>query len=110
MSNALNVAVDRQALRRKGRLDHESLFFEQGVVIVDRATNHIVQFEWTALQLDLITRDAREVEQIVHQARQLDDLSADDVKGALGLFGARRRMFENVQAVANGRERVAQFV
>ena len=110
LGETLDVAPHRQGPRREGSFDYDCPTLEQGAMVFHRATNQIVQFERTALQLNLVARDARDVEQVVHQARELADLSVDDIEGVLGLLTTRVRAAENVQAVANGRERVAQLV
>ena len=68
------------------------------------------ELEPLALQLDLAAGDARDVEQVVDEPRQVPDLAVDDRLRPARLLAAGRGALEDVEAVADGRERVAQLV
>src|SRR4051812_7996011 len=59
-----------------------------------------------AAQLDMATRDARDVEQVVDQASEVARVSLDD----LALVGDRRMMREQFDGGQDRRERIAQLV
>ena len=63
-----------------------------------------------ALELDARTRDARDVEQVIDQAREVIDLAFDYVDGGLGAFVGLRRALEKFRCSADGSQRIAQLV
>ena len=54
--------------------------------------------------------DARDIQQIVDQARELRRLALDDLLRAARVLSVLRRVVEDVEAGADGRERVAELV
>ena len=62
------------------------------------------------LQRDLALADARDVEQVLDQARQLRDLAVGDVGGPGQLRLGRREPADHLERGADRRERVAQLV
>ena len=68
------------------------------------------QVDAPRLERDLSSLDAGEVQQVVHQPRQLPALPLDDLSRAPGLLAARRRQSEQVRGVDDGGQRVAELV
>ena len=104
------ITVHPHLGRRREHLQPDLALHEPGALVLGRAMRELVQIEPLALELDLPVRDARDVEQIVDEPRQLPHLPMEDRLRSRRLLAARRGVIEEVQAVADGRERVAQLV
>ena len=63
---------------RQPRVDTDAALFEVAAVVIEGRAHELVQLEPLALELDLVLRHARDVEQIIDQADQLADLAVDD--------------------------------
>ena len=63
---------------------------EHRAVVLERAAHDRAQLEPLALELDLVPRDPRDVEEVVDERRELRDLPLDDRAGLPGLLGVRR--------------------
>ena len=61
-------------------------------------------------KLDATVRDARHVEQVVHQVCEVIGLALEHFTGALDHARVRRRAAQNVRHVANGSQRITQLV
>ena len=61
-------------------------------------------------QLDRASRDARDVEQIVDEPREMHGLAIDDVARPAQLGVVDRQARHDLDGVANRRERIAQLV
>ena len=72
--------------------------------------DELVELETLLLQANLVARDPGDVEQGVDQIRQLRGLAIDHSQGAAGLLPAGRGAVEDVEAILDGSERVAQLV
>ena len=79
-------------------------------MVVARPAHQLAQVDARPLELDLPARDARHVEQVVDEPGEVLGLTADDLLRARGLLAAGQRAVEEVDAVADRRERVAQLV
>ena len=78
---------------------------------LDRARHDRVDLDRLEAQADLAPRDARDVQQVVDQARELVDLPVDDVARPLQPLRRRRRFARRrLGRVADRRQRVAQLV
>ena len=62
------------------------------------------------VRLDLPTRDAGHVQEVLDHARKVAGLTLDDLSRSRGSLAVLRRVIEQVQAAAEGSERVAKLV
>ena len=103
-------AFTKTRIRRQDCLQTHAVLLEERAMVLDRPPDELVELEPLPLQLDLVLRDARDIEQVVDQVRELPDLPVDDRLGPSRLLAAGHGAVEDVEAVLDGRERVAQFV
>jgi hypothetical protein len=92
---------DRQRLARG---------LEQRSTRVHRVGDHGRDAHAFLVQIDLVLRDARDVEQVVHESRQLLHLTAKDGLHALPVRLRRLTHAEDLESIADRGERVAQLV
>ena len=79
-------------------------------MVLYRTMDELVEVKTLLLQANLVARDAGHVEQVVDQVRQLRGLALDHPEGAAGLVPTGSGTVEDVEAVLDGRQRVAQLV
>ena len=79
-------------------------------MVLHRRTDDLDEVEPLLAQQDLAPRDPGDVEQIVHQAGEVADLALHGGAGALRLALGGLGHAEQVEAVADRRQRVAQLV
>ncbi len=108
--HARAVAVDPHRADGHGLRQRVAACGQCRAVHVDALRDHRGQLERRALQHDLALADACHVEQFVDQARELPQLSIGDVGGPhqLGVMAAEAA--DDLDRVADRRQRVAQFV
>ena len=104
------IAEHDDVRRRSEQLDGDLAGLEGGRVVLDRRVDELVQLEPLLVQADLPARDARDVEQVVDQARQLPDLTIDHGERPPRLLSAGIGVPEHVGAVADRAERIAKLV
>jgi len=109
LGDAGTVGVHRQRARGQPRLELDAAALEGRPVVLDGLPGELDEIEPRPLQLDLVARDAGDVEQVVDHARELADLAVDDVPRPLRGVGPRG-VLDHVQAAADRRQRVAQLV
>ena len=102
------VAVHAQAAPRHVDRQRVGALLEQRAGHLDRLRDHLGELDELGLQLDLAARDARDVEQVVDQPRQVVDLALDD--GALALRARLAAQPHQLQRRQDRRQRVAQLV
>src|SRR5271165_2735644 len=83
---------------------------DAGPADFDRPSYHGPQVERFDSKFDLALADACDVKQIVHQPRQLLNLTIDDIRDLLELSIARTPDAEEMNRVTDRGERVAQLV
>ncbi len=76
----------------------------------DRQFNHLRQQQRFALELDAPHRDARDVEQVVDDAGELNRLAAHDLGRALRRLVITDEPRNQLGGITNGRQRIAQLV
>jgi hypothetical protein len=76
-------------------------------MVFQHATDHLVEIEKTVLKLNLVARDACDIEQVVDQSDELAALPAQDIESMPSLIAARGRVLENVETAANRGEWIA---
>jgi hypothetical protein len=100
------VRPDPEGRGGDGRVDLDVRLDERRAVVVERPSHLVTQVDALAPQLDLAARDARDVEQVVDEPREVRGLTVDDGERAPGGVAARRRALEDVHAVADGIEEI----
>ena len=83
---------------------------EERALILQRVPDELVELQPFALKLDLVSRDPGDIQKIVDQSGELIDLSLDDGLGPARLVTPRSCAAQDVQAVLDGSQRVAQLV
>ena len=76
----------------------------------DGDVDHAAQRDARAAYLEATARNSRNIEQVVEQARHVRGLSLDHRVTPANLLGRRVRMGRERRGLANGRQRIAQFV
>ena len=79
-------------------------------MVLHRLAHELAEIDALALQLHLAAGDPRHVEEVVDEPGQVGDLPLDDLPGPLRLLAAGHRAAEDVEAVSDRRERIAQLV
>jgi hypothetical protein len=110
LRKAGRIGVYEHRLWAELAIQTDSIFLEERAVVVDRSTNEIVQLGPPPFKSDLPSADTRDVEQVVDQTGQMLDLAFDHGIRATRLFTTWGGPFKDEQAVADGRQRVAQLV
>ena len=77
---------------------------------LERHVDHALEGDALLAHQQAAARNARDVEQVVDQARHLVDLAVDDLAAPLQLGFRRSLPLEDRHRVADRRERVAQLV
>ena len=109
LRDARGVRIDpHRAALLEAQLDLPPL--EEAPVVVAGPRHDLAKVELLQLELDLPPRDARHIEQVVHEPREVLGLAADHVLRSPRLLTVARGAVEQVDAVADRRERVAQLV
>ena len=83
---------------------------KQVAVVLDRPADQLVEVHPLLFKPDLAARDPRDVEEIVDQTGQVRNLALDHRFSTLHLLAIAANMLKDVQAVLDGRQRVAQLV
>jgi hypothetical protein len=107
LRHAHRIAVAPQAGLNLG-FKMVGTLLEQRAGHLDRLAQHLRQGGAFDAQHDLAARDARDVEQVVHQAHQVLDLALDDL--ALARMGVLAAHAHQLQRGDDRRQRVAQLV
>src|SRR5262249_42390097 len=110
LSEPRRITVYEWMLRSDFHIEPNTVLNEEEAIIFDRPAHQRTEIEALALEENLAARDPRGIEQIVDEPRQLIDLPFDHHERALGLLAARSRTVQNVEAVADGRERIPELV
>ena len=110
LGQAGGVALHLERARRQRHHQLLAARVDQRPRGLDRARDHRGEVDRLALQRDLAARDARDVEQVVDQPRQLVDLALDDVARARALLVGQLLEPHQLHRVADRRQRVAQLV
>ena len=87
-----------------------SLRLEQRRDRLDGLGHRPRQVERGTPQLDLALSDARQIEQVVHEADHLLDLALDDVAGLADAGVRRPEQLQDFYGIEDRRHRVPQFV
>ena len=82
------------------------LVFNQWLGDFDRSLDHGGQLNRLPVQIDFSPGDSRNVQQVIHQARELVGLAVDHVVSHVHERSAGRRSFKYLQGVPNRRQRV----
>ena len=77
---------------------------------LDRLVHHVDDVDALLPQRQLVGRDAADVEQIVDQPHHMLQLAGDDLVGLGPGRGRQAVMLQNLDARADGRQRIAQLV
>ena len=72
--------------------------------------HHRRQFDPLLAEFDLAPGDARHIQQVIHQPGHLLDLAVDHVPGPLQLRYRRTFDTQDLRRIADGGQRVAEFV
>ena len=88
----------------------DAAILERRPVIVTDPWHHLSCVEARRSGLDLPTRDAGHVQEVLDHARKVAGLTLDDLSRSRGSLAVLRRVIEQVQAAAEGSERVAKLV
>ena len=83
---------------------------ERGLHRIDGALRHGAQVQRRVLQMNRAPRDARDVEQVVHQAREMQHLALDDGTRPLDCLVRRVAKPYHLGGGADRRQRIAQFM
>jgi len=83
---------------------------KERAMILHGVAHEFIEFQGLALKLDLVSRDAGHVQQVVDQVGQLSGLAVKSPPRRVSPARPRLAMFEDVGAVPDGGQRVAQFV
>ncbi len=96
----------------RGDVDRELVLLrvDQRAAGLDRLTNHLVERSDFLVEVDPIVADAAHVEQVVDEAHHLPELQIHHVARALEQTGVVLRELEQLQAVAQRRQRIAQLM
>ncbi|MNS80942.1 hypothetical protein D3C72_1146390 [compost metagenome] len=76
----------------------------------DDMLEHLLQLKFLALQHYLAAGDARHVEQVIHQPRQVRHLALDHVAHLADLLRCGKQVLEQGHRRLDGRQRIAQFM
>ncbi|OEZ97262.1 hypothetical protein DUPY_36360 [Duganella phyllosphaerae] len=101
------VAAHVQLAGRQAQHQRVMACFEQGPRLFDGAVDDGHQLQVVLLELHQPTRDARDVEQIVHQVGHVFHLPDDDVAGVLDRLFMAAAQFEQLGGSADRCKRVA---
>ena len=104
------IAVDPERPAGQVELDREAGRFQVLPLVLDGGAHRLGEVEPLAPEQDLPPRDAGDVQQVVHQAGEMEHLPVDGEQGPLGLIPGQPGRAQDVQAVADGGERIAQLV
>ncbi len=108
LAQARRVAVDAQAAPRHVHLQRVLPLLEQRAGHLDRLRDDLRDLDDFGLELDPAARDARDVQQVVDQPREMADLALDDRALA---FGSRlAAQLHQLQRRQDRRQRIAQLV
>jgi len=83
---------------------------EERAVVLAAVLGNFAQVDAPALQAYPPARDARHIEKVVHELRQVTYLALDDLLCAFRVFTLRGGVIEQVHAGLDRPERVAQFM
>jgi hypothetical protein len=81
LRQAIPVPIDEHRLPRRRELEAHAVRLEHRAVVLDDAAGEVVQVEAPAPQVDLAVRDARDVQEVTHEASHVADLATDDAHG-----------------------------
>jgi hypothetical protein len=110
LREARRIGVEVDRLARHAHEQQLALRIDHGHGRLDRLADDRLQLHALPLELHLALRDARHVEQVVDEARELRDLAVDDLARHAQRRVAVVRAAEDLARVADRRERVAQLV
>ena len=108
LAQARRVAVDAKAVPRHVHSQRVVALLEQRAGHLDRFRDHLGHLDDLGLQLDAAAGDAGDVEQVVHQAREVVDLPLDD--RAFALRSRLAAQLHQLQRRQDRRQRIAQLV
>ena len=100
-------------LRQSGRehdIEPVPARLDQRARLFDGMGDHGIHVLRHAVQRDLAARDARDIEQVVHQARHVAHLAPDHGAGAAHAVAIEAGQLHQFGRSADGGERIAQFV
>jgi hypothetical protein len=106
--HGVGVEPDRLAGQRHDELVLPAL--DRGAARLDRRGDHVRELDASAAQLETPVRDARDIEQVLEQARHVADLPLDDLRAPAQLAVLQVARQEHLHAAPDRRERVAQLV
>ncbi len=107
---AIGIAEHRHFAPRQLDLDRHPRRLGRRADVRDRGADRVAQIDAPAAQLDLVLAQARDVEQVVEQERELLGLALDRRQRGLATLVARRRLLEQRGRVQERRQRAAQLV
>ncbi len=107
LHDAVGIDLQPEPLGRQGELQRVVAGLQARRHRVDRVLDQRAQLARTDPQLEAVARDPCEVEQVVHEVRQVLHLSLDRVSCPLGDAG---RPVEQLDGEPDRRERVAELV
>jgi Tfp pilus assembly protein FimT len=110
LRQARGVAVQEHRTVRQVDLQLVAVQVDIGAHHFQRVVDHRFQLDAAHLDRELAGVDARDVQQVVHQAHHLAQLAFHDVGGALGRLGVAAAQAQDVEAGADRRQRIAQLV
>ena len=91
-------------------LERDSSLLEERALVLQRLARHEREVERLEPELNLLSSDAGDVEEVIHQVRELGRLSVDHRQRPPRLLTAWRRSLEDIGAVADRRQGVAQLM
>src|SRR6185437_9928056 len=110
LCQALGVAFHRQCPLELFYDESVLAFIDERFGLLERGVNGDSQIERRAVQLDLPLGNSRQVEQVVHELRQMRYLPAHHRMNLFDRFGVRLRLLEHLQSGEERGQGISQFM
>ena len=110
LSDARRVRVDEHRLAPEGSSPGGRRCFRSAPDCLRSRAARPAGGPGLSAKLNLVSRDTRDVEKIVHHAGEVIDLSMDDPAGVGGRIAPGSTVLEDVEAGSHCRQRVAELV